>query len=194
MLSNHSLNMQLSDIDIKQALQAGDISIENYDENRLQPASYDVLLGSEFLVFDNHKIACIDPKNPVADIMRRVTIAEDDFFIIHPGEFVLGATWEMVGVNAKYACQIMGKSSLARLGLIIHTTAGFIDPGNNLRITLEFVNTNTVPIKLYPKMKIAQVAFYELKTPCEKPYGSAGLNSKYLNAVGVQASEMHKNY
>jgi dCTP deaminase len=188
------INMQLSDTDIKQALQVGDISIENYDESRLQPASYDVLLGSDFLIFDNHKIACIDPKHPVADSMRKVSIAENDFFIIHPGEFVLGATWEMVGVNEKYALQIMGKSSLARLGLIVHTTAGFIDPGNNLRITLELVNTNTLPIKLYPKMKIAQVAFYELRTPAEKPYGTAGLNSKYLNSVGVQASQMHKNY
>jgi dCTP deaminase len=186
--------MQLSDIDIKQALGTGNISIENYDENRLQPASYDVLLGSDFLVFDNHKIACIDPKNPITESMRSVSISEGDFFIIHPGEFVLGATLEKIGVNEKFACQIMGKSSLARLGLIIHTTAGFIDPGNNLRITLEFVNTNTVPIKLYPGMKIAQVAFYELKTPCEKPYGSTGLNSKYLNAEGVQASQMHKNY
>jgi dCTP deaminase len=186
--------MQLSDIDIQQALEVQDIFIEQYDPQRLQPASYDVLLGSDFLVFDNHKIQCIDPKESVSEYMTKVSIAEDDFFIIHPGEFVLGATWEKVGVNAKYACQVMGKSSLARLGLIIHTTAGFIDPGNNLRITLEFVNTNTIPIKLYPKMKIAQVAFYELKTPAQKPYGSAGLNSKYLNAESVQASEMHKNY
>ncbi|MBC7472384.1 MAG: dCTP deaminase [candidate division SR1 bacterium] len=186
--------MQLSDIDIYKSLKLGDISIENFDKDRLQPASYDVLLGSEFLVFDNHKIAFIDPKNPVQDSMSKVSIEEDDFFIIHPGEFVLGATWEKIGVNEKFACQIMGKSSLARLGLIIHTTAGFIDPGNNLRITLEFVNTNTIPIKLYPKMKIAQVAFYELKTPAEKPYGTLGLNSKYLNSESVQASQMHKNY
>jgi dCTP deaminase len=186
--------MQLSDIDILKALETKDVLIEYFDQNRLQPASYDVLLGSDFLVFDNHKIACIDPKQPVTENMRKVTISDDDFFIIHPGEFVLGATWEKVGVSEKLACQIMGKSSLARLGLIIHTTAGFIDPGNNLRITLEFVNTNTVPIKLYPKMKIAQVAFYELKTPASKPYGSDGLNSKYLNSETVEASQMHKNY
>ena len=186
--------MQLSDIDILNSLDTKDVMIENFEIDRLQPASYDVLLGNDFLVFDNHKIACIDPKNAIDDAMRKVMIPDDEYFIIHPGEFVLGATWEKIGVSAKYACQIMGKSSLARLGLIIHTTAGFIDPGNNLRITLEFVNTNTVPIKLYPKMKIAQVAFYELKTPTGKPYGSTGLNSKYLNAEGVQASQMYKNY
>jgi dCTP deaminase len=187
--------MQLSDTDILNSLKLGDISISDFDDTRLQPASYDVLLGFDFMVFDNHKITCIDPRESVANIMQKVTLNdENDFFVIHPGQFILGATWDKIGVNEKYACQIMGKSSLARLGLIIHTTAGFIDPGNNLRITLEFVNTNTIPIKLYPKMKIAQVAFYELKTPCQKKYGSDGLNSKYLGADGVQASEMHKNY
>jgi dCTP deaminase len=187
--------MQLSDIDILNALKTEDILISDFDPERLQPASYDVLLGYEFMVFDNHKITCIDPRESIAGIMQKVILEdENDYFVIHPGQFILSATWDRIGVGAKYSCQIMGKSSLARLGLIIHTTAGFIDPGNNLKITLEFVNTNTIPIKLYPKMKIAQVAFYELKTPCQKLYGSEGLNSKYLGSDGVQASEMHKNY
>ena len=187
--------MQLSDKDIKKAMEVGDVVIENFDSERLQPASYDVLLGKEFMVFDRHKLEVIDPREDMAKYMKKITIdSEDDFFILHPGEFALGVTWDHVGVSDKLACEIMGKSSLARLGLIVHTTAGFIDPGNKLNITLEFVNTNSLPIKLYPKMKIGQVAFFELTSPCERPYGHKDLNNKYLGARGVQGSEMHKNY
>lgn len=187
--------MQLSDRDIKKSLKSGEIIIHNFDENRLQPASYDVLLGFDFMVFDRHTLSVIDPREDSSKFMKKVTLkSEDDFFILHPGEFALGSTWDYVGVGSKHACEIMGKSSLARLGLIVHTTAGFIDPGNSLNITLEFVNTNSLPIKLYPKMKIGQVAFFELSSECERPYGSKNLNSKYLNATGVQSSQMHKNY
>lgn len=187
--------MQLSDIDIKKALQTGDVLISDFDPTRLQPASYDVLLGYEFMIFDTHKIGIIDPKSPVASTMRKIVLdSDDDFFILHPSEFALGVTLDKIGVSEKYACQVMGKSSLARLGLIIHTTAGFIDPGNNLNITLEFVNANTVPIKLYPGMKIGQVAFYRLMTPAEKAYGHKSLNSKYFQSTGVEASAMWKNW
>ncbi len=187
--------MQLSDIDIKQAIESGDVTIENFDENRLQPASYDVLLGYEFMLFTSHKLECIDPKKPIHEYMEKVTLTNtDDYFVIHPGQFILGVTLEQFGANEKYACQIMGKSSLARYGLIVHTTAGFIDPGNILNATLEFVNTNTVPIRLYPEMKIAQIAFYQLKTPAEKGYGHSSLNSKYLGSRTVQASNMHQNF
>jgi dCTP deaminase len=186
--------MSLSDVDIKKELQTGGVLISDFDPKRLQPASYDVLLGNEFMVFDTHKIHCIDPREPVSEYMTRVVLRDDEEFILHPNQFALGVTFDKIGVSEKFACQVMGKSSLARLGLIIHTTAGFIDPGNNLNITLEFVNANSIPIKLYPKMKIAQVAFYELRTPAEKPYGHKDLNSKYLGSTTVKASEMHRNY
>ena len=187
--------MQLSDLDIKAALETGSITIDNFDESRLQPASYDVLLGYEFLIFNKHKINSIDPRKPISEAMEKITLKSiDDSFVLHPNEFVLGVTFDRIGVGRAHACQIMGKSSLARLGLIIHTTAGFIDPGNTLNFTLEFVNVNTVPIKLYPMMKIAQISFYELKTPAGKIYGDQSLNSKYFGATTVQESQMYKNF
>lgn len=185
----------LSDVDILNKIESGDIFIDPYDPKRLQPASYDVLLGNEFLIFDNTQLAYIDPREDTREHTRKVVIDDPDgFIVLHPKEFILGVTAETVGVSDKIACELMGKSSLARLGLIVHTTAGFIDPGNKLKITLEMVNFNNVPLKLYPGMKIGQVAFAELTTPTSRPYGSPGLNSKYYGATGVQASAMHDNY
>ena len=187
--------MHLSDTDIKKALISGDIIIKDFDPNRLQPASYDILLGDEFIVFDNHKSDCIDPKENPEKYTRKIKLQGDDsYFVLHPSEFALGVTFDYFGVSQKYACQIMGKSSLARLGLIIHTTAGFVDPGNQLKATLEFVNVNTLPIRLYPKMKIAQIAFYELKSPATKGYGHPDLNSKYHMSKTVEKSQMWKNF
>lgn len=187
--------MQLSDVDILDSLEKGEIQITDFDIKRLQPASYDVLLGFDFMYFTSHELSVIDPKEDVSKAMKKYSLkSEEDFFVLHPGEFALASTYDRVGVGPKHAMQLMGKSSLARLGLLVHTTAGFIDPGNNLNITLELVNTNVIPIKLYPKMKIAQVAVFELKTPCQKPYGHKDLNSKYYQATTVQASKMHKNY
>jgi dCTP deaminase len=186
--------MFLSDIDIKNALSSGDIILQDFDEKRLQPASYDILLGNEFMVFENHKIDFIDPKSPIENAMRKVIIPDDGFFVLHPGEFALGVTKDFFGVSDKLCCQIMGKSSLARLGLIIHTTAGFVDPGNQLKATLEFVNVNKLPIKLYPNMKIGQLSFCKLLTPAQKPYGHQDLDSKYYGAQGVQSSQFHKNF
>lgn len=187
--------MYLSDLDIKQELEAGEIIIENFDPERLQPASYDILLGNEFLVFDKHKVDAIDPKKPVSEYMSKIIIeGEDDAFTLHPGEFALAVTDDYFGVGSKYCINIMGKSSLARLGLIIHTTAGFVDPGNKLKATLELFNTNSMPIKLYPKMKIAQIAFCQLRTPAEKLYGDPALGSKYFNNLSVQASRMEENF
>ena len=187
--------MYLSDIDIKNAMKSGDIIIKDFDESRLQPASYDVLLGFEFLVFKRHKYPSIDPKLPAQDYMTKVTLTdENDCFILHPQEFALAVTYDYFGVNNKYCCNIMGKSSLARLGLIIHTTAGFVDPGNQLNATLELFNTNNMPIKLYPKMKIAQIAFGELKTPAQRAYGDPKLGSKYFKNTSVEASKMFKNF
>lgn len=187
--------MYLSDVDIKKALADGEITIENFDESRLQPASYDVLLGFDFMVFQSHKLEAIDPKQPIGDYMEKVTLkSEEDFFVLHPNEFALAVTDDYFGVNEKYCLNIMGKSSLARLGLIIHTTAGFVDPGNELNATLELYNTNSLPIKLYPKMKIAQIAICELKTPASKSYGDESLGSKYYKAKTVQSSEVYKNF
>lgn len=187
--------MYLSDIDIKNALEAGDILIKDFDPARLQPASYDVLLGYEFMVFDSHKATVIDPRESTAEYMTKVTLKKDtDFFVLHPGDFALAVTHDYFGVGPKYCCHIMGKSSLARLGLIIHTTAGFVDPGNELNATLELFNTNSMPVKLYPKMKIAQIAFCSLKTPSEKPYGHKDLGSKYFGNTSVEASQMFKNF
>ena len=187
--------MQLSDQEIRKALQDGQIRIDNFDESRLQPASYDILLGYELMIFNNHKFECIDPKKAVDKFMEKITLTSpEEYFVIHPGQFVLGVTLDYFGCNEKYACQIMGKSSLARYGLIVHTTAEFVDPGNSLNATLEFVNHNTVPIRLYPEMKIGQIAFYELKSPAIRPYGSASLGSKYYGSKGIEPSRMHKNF
>ena len=185
----------LSDRDIRAAMKTGDVIIDDFDENRLQPASYDLLLGYEFLVFDNTRVSYIDPSKSVDDYTRKVTLKnKDDFIILHPREFMLGVTHDRVGTGAQHCCELMGKSSLARLGLIVHTTAGFIDPGNVLNITLEMVNFNTVPLKLHPLMKIGQVGFHKLDSPCERTYGHKDLNSKYYGSNSVEASKMHRNY
>ncbi|MEX0895572.1 MAG: dCTP deaminase [Patescibacteria group bacterium] len=187
--------MYLSDTDIKKALAAQEITIRDFDESRLQPASYDVLLGFEFMVFKRHQQAVIDPKEPASKYMEKITLkSEAEFFILHPNEFALAVTDDYFGVGAKYCCNIMGKSSLARLGLIIHTTAGFVDPGNELNATLELFNTNSMPIKLYPKMKIAQIAFCSLTSPAARPYGHKSLGSKYFKDSGVAASKMAENF
>ncbi|GAB4141960.1 MAG: dCTP deaminase [Patescibacteria group bacterium] len=186
--------MFLSDTDIKNAIATGDIKIENFDETRLQPSSYDILLGNDFLRFNKSEVSVIDPKISISEFMIKETIADGDFILLKPQEFILGMTKDFIGVSSKYNCQLMGKSSLARLGLIIHTTAGFLDPGNEINLTLELVNVNNIPIKLYPGMKIGQVAFGKLLTPSSKNYGDPSLNSKYFGARSVQASEMWKNF
>jgi dCTP deaminase len=186
--------MFLSDRDIKQALKDKKITIRDFDPARLQPASYDVLLGNEFMMFDKHTMDLIDPLKPVDHDMRTIKVADDGFFVLHPGEFALAVTKDYFGVGSEFCCEIMGKSSLARLGLIIHTTAGFVDPGNELQATLELFNTNSLPVKLYPGMKIAQIAFCQLSSPAERPYGHKDLNSKYYQAKTVQASQMWRNY
>lgn len=184
----------LSDKDIFQAYKEEKIFISPYDPDRLQPASYDVLLSNDFYIFDLHKIDIIDPRLPIKDFMTKVHIEDDGFFVLHPLQFSLGGTFDQIGVDASHSAEISGKSSLARLGLIIHTTAGFVDPGNDLSVTLELFNCNAIPIKLYPGMKIGQIKFSRLTSPCDRPYGSEGLNSKYYRAESVQPSMMHMNF
>jgi dCTP deaminase len=186
--------MILSDRDIKQRIADGKITIVPFSADNLQPASYDLHLDNEFRVFKPHTIEVIDTKNPVAGMMEEVYIPNGEAFVLHPGSFALALVSEKTGVDAQHVGRLEGKSSLARLGLIIHTTAGFLDPGNCLKLTLELYNASPLPIKLYPGMKIAQLAFETLTTPCERPYGSAGLGSKYYGDEKIKESQMHLNF
>ncbi len=186
--------MLLSDHTIKELLQTGDIVIKPFNEDQLQPASYDVRLNNEFLVLDNTKAIVIDPKKDASAITRKIIASEDEPFILHPNEFALCSTQEIIGINEKYVCLLNGKSSLGRMGLLVHATAGFIDPGNELRITLELFNVATLPIVLYPGMKIAQVSFIKLSEPCDRPYGHPDLKSKYYKDLGVKTSRMHQEF
>ncbi len=186
--------MILSDRDIKKERKAGEIVIKPYREECVQPASYDVHLDRFFLVFNINQNFVIDPKNISTDLMKKVEIKKDEPFILHPGEFALGVLLEETGVSDKLVGRLEGKSSLGRLGLIIHTTAGFLDPGNSLKMTLELYNAGKIPIKLYYSMPIGQMAFEYLSSPCERPYGSKGLNSKYKGDSQPVASKMHLNF
>jgi dCTP deaminase len=186
--------MILSDKDIKKALDEGKIKIEPLFPNSMQPASVDVHLGADFLVFKNSNNVCIDPKEPLEEMMEAITIDENKQFILHPGEFALGMTYETVSVPNDMVLQLNGKSSLGRIGIVVHATAGYVDPGNTLKITLEFHNMATLPVKLYYKMPIAQVAFVKLSSEAEVPYGKDKLNSKYYGAMKPQASQYYKNF
>lgn len=185
--------MILSDRDIKKALKAGDITINPFDEKYLQPASVDLHLDKYFLVFDAKNNYVIDPKKPIDDMMEEVEISESKPFVLHPGEFALGLILEETGVSADYVGRLEGKSSVGRLGLLIHVTAGFLDPGNTLKMTLELHNTATLPILLYYKMPIAQMAFEKLSSTCEISY-SQKKNSKYIGDIKPKASQMWKNF
>jgi dCTP deaminase len=186
--------MILSDKSIKEKLLSGEISIEPFSEEFLQPASYDLHLDKNILLFNIEKHDVIDVKIPVDDLMIKIETNEQEGFLLKPGQFILANVVEITGVDARHVGRLEGKSSLARMGLIIHATAGFLDPGNKLRLTLEMVNLSPLPIRIYPGMKIAQLAFEELDRNCERPYGSSGLNSKYKGDLTVQASKMWKNF
>lgn len=185
--------MILSDKSIKEKIKTGEISISPFSQDSLQPASYDLHLDSNIMYFNTDGNNIIDVKKPVDDLMVKTQIS-DSGFVIEPHQLVLANVIEITGVDSKHVGRLEGKSSLARIGLIIHATAGFLDPGNKLRLTLEMVNLSPLPIRIYAGMKIAQIAFEELDTPCEKPYGSKSLNSKYVGDLTVQASKMWKNF
>ncbi len=186
--------MILSDRDIKKELKSKEIAIKPFKPECLQPASYDVHLDRHFLVFNVNSNFVIDPRDISRDLMKKVSISKTEPFILHPGEFALGVLLEETGVSDKLVGRLEGKSSLGRLGLIIHTTAGFLDAGNCLKMTLELFNAGRIPLKLYAGMPIGQMAFEYLSSPCERPYGSKGLNSKYLGDTRPQASKMHLNF
>ncbi|MBH52454.1 MAG: dCTP deaminase [Chloroflexi bacterium] len=186
--------MVLSDADIKIAIEKREIIIEPLDVSAIQPASVDLRLGSELRVFDNHKFSVIDPMRSMPDLTRMVEIDELNPFVLHPGEFALGVTLEYIVVPDDVVARLDGKSSLGRLGLVVHSTAGFVDPGWNGRLTLELSNLANLPIYLYSGMKVSQISFMQLSSPSKRPYGSKGLGSKYQGQQGPVPSHYHENY
>lgn len=186
--------MILSDRTIRDELAAGRIVIEPLDRDCIQPSSVDLHVDRYFRVFRNHTSRVIDVKENQEDLTELIEIDDDDCFILHPGEFVLGSTAERVGVPDDLVARIEGKSSLGRLGLLIHSTAGFVDPGFNGHITLELSNVATLPITIYPAMKIGQISFLRMTTPAEHPYGSAHLASKYQGQRGPTPSRYFENF
>ena len=186
--------MLLSDRDIKAELDAGRIGLEPLDPAMIQPSSIDVRLDRLFRLFDNHKYAYIDPAEDQPELTRLIETKPAEPFILHPGEFVLGATYEQVTLPDNVAARLEGKSSLGRLGLLTHSTAGFIDPGFSGHVTLELSNVATLPIKLWPGMKIGQLCFFQLSSPAEKPYGSSEYGSRYQGQRGPTASRSFQNF
>lgn len=186
--------MILSDRDIKKALKSGRVVIDPLFPHAIQPASVDLHLGADFLIFRNDRHAFIDPAQPIDEMMESVTISDKRQFVIHPGEFALGMTYEVIGVADDMVGRLEGKSSLGRIGLIIHATAGYLDPGNKLKMTLELHNISNLPIKLYYKMPIAQMSFTPLSSAADVPYGTKKLESKYYGAMKPQASQYWKNF
>jgi dCTP deaminase len=186
--------MILSDRTIRAELDAGRIVIDPLDEQCIQPSSVDLRLDRLFRVFLNHTMPVIDVKEDLEDLTRLVEIGEGEAFILHPGEFVLGSTYERVTLPDDLVGRIEGKSSLGRLGLLIHSTAGFIDAGFSGYLTLELSNVANLPITLYPGMKIGQVSFLRMTTPADVPYGSAGVGSKYQGQRGPTPSRYWENF
>lgn len=186
--------MLLSDRDIQAEIDANRIVLDPWDVAMLQPSSIDVRLDRFFRVFENHRYPHIDPAEDQSDLTREVEPAGDEPFILHPGEFVLGSTYEGISLPADIAARVEGKSSLGRLGLLTHATAGFVDPGFSGHVTLELANVATLPIKLYPGMKIGQFCFFRLTSPAQQPYGSAKYGSRYQGQRGPTPSRSYENF
>lgn len=186
--------MLMSDRDIRESLESGRIGLEPLEMGLLQPSSIDVRLDRFFRLFDNHKYAFIDPAEQQDELTRLIEVKSDEPFILHPGEFVLGSTYEFVTLPDDVAARLEGKSSLGRLGLLTHSTAGFVDPGFKGHVTLELSNVATLPIKLWPGMKIGQLCFFQLTSPAEHPYGSDKYSSRYQGQRGPTASRSYKNF
>jgi dCTP deaminase len=184
----------LSDRTIRAEIAAGRIVIDPFDDDMVQPSSVDLRLDHRFLVFRNHQRSVIDVKDDMTDLTELVEVPDGDAFILHPGEFVLGSTAERIGVPADLVGRLDGKSSLGRLGLLIHTTAGFVDAGFEGFVTLELSNVANLPITLYPGMKIGQISFLRMDGPAEFPYGARSLGSKYSGQVGPTPSQYWKNF
>lgn len=186
--------MLLSDRDIKAEIDAGRVNLEPYDPAMIQPSSVDVRLDKFFRVFENHKYPHIDPATEQPDLTRLVDVDAGDQFVLHPGEFVLASTYEVITLADDIAGRLEGKSSLGRLGLLTHSTAGFIDPGFSGHVTLELSNVATLPILLYPGMKIGQLCLFRLSSAAEHPYGSSKYGSRYQGQRGPTQSRSWQNF
>jgi len=183
----------LSDRDIRAEVDAGRVVLDPYDATMVQPSSVDVRIDRFFRLFDNHKYPVIDPSQEQPELTRLVEVEPEEAFVLHPGEFVLASTFEIVTLPDDVAARLEGKSSLGRLGLLTHSTAGFIDPGFSGHVTLELSNVATLPIKLWPGMKIGQLCFFRLSSAAERPYGSAD-GSRYQGQRGPTASRSYLSF
>ncbi len=186
--------MVLSDRTIRRLLEEGRIGIDPYAEELLQPSSVDVRVDRLFRVFRNSRYPFIDVKQEMEELTELVEVEPDEAFILHPGEFVLGSTLERITLPDDLVARLEGKSSLGRLGLLIHSTAGFIDPGWDGHVTLELSNVANLPITIYYGMKIGQLSFVQLTEPAEHPYGTGSLGSKYQGQAGPTPSRYWKNF
>jgi dCTP deaminase len=184
----------LSDRDIRAEVSAGRVCLEPYDAALVQPSSVDLRLDRWFRVFQNHRYSHIDPSLEQEDLTALIEPAGDEPFVLHPGEFVLGSTLEVITLPDDLAGRLEGKSSLGRLGLLTHSTAGFIDPGFSGHVTLELSNVATLPIKLWPGMKIGQLCLFRLSSPAEHPYGSAVYGSRYQGQRGPTPSRAYRDF
>ena len=186
--------MILSDGDIRKAIADGNIGIEPFDESDVQPSSVDLHVDRLFRTFNNHRHSFIDVKEPMEKLTELIEVADGERFILHPGEFVLGSTTEYVQLPNDLVARLEGKSSLGRLGLLIHSTAGYVDPGFEGHLTLELSNVANLPITIYPGMKIGQISFFQLTSPAVHPYGSAEVGSKYQGQRGPTPSRYFENF
>ena len=186
--------MLLSDKDIRAAIASGRVGLDPFEPEMVQPSSVDVRIDRYFRVFENHRYPHIDPAEDQSDLTRPVEPTGGDPFILHPGESVLGSSYEVITLPDDIAARLEGKSSLGRLGLLTHSTAGFIDPGFSGHVTLELSNVATLPIMLWPGMKIGQLAFFRLSSSAENPYGSAAYGSHYQGQRGPTASRSFANF
>ena len=186
--------MVLSDRSIKEQIALGRIKIEPFSPDCIQPSSVDLHLDCEFRVFSNTRHPYIDVRKDLQDLTELMRIKDDDPFILHPGEFALGCTRECITLPDDIVARLEGKSSLGRLGLIIHSTAGYVDPGWHGQLTLELSNVANLPIALYSGMRIGQISFLRMTTPVENPYGSSKLGSKYQGQVGPTASRGYRDF
>lgn len=186
--------MLLSDQDLRKEVESGRLVLDPFDVEMLQPSSIDVRLDRFFRVFNNTRYTHIDPAQQQDDLTSLVETPEGEPFVLHPGEFVLGSTYEMVTLPDDLAGRLEGKSSLGRLGLLTHSTAGFIDPGFSGHITLELSNVANLPITLHPGMKIGQLCLFKLSSPAEHPYGSTRAGSRYQGQRGPTPSRAYLNF
>jgi dCTP deaminase len=188
------VHVLLSDHDIRAELESGRVRLEPYEPSMVQPSSIDVRLDKYFRLFDNHRYAVIDPSEEQPELTRLVEVASGESLVLHPGEFVLGSTYEQVTLPDDVAARLEGKSSLGRLGLLTHSTAGFVDPGFTGHVTLELSNVATLPIKLWPGMKVGQLCFFRLSSPADEPYGAGASGSRYQGQRGPTASRSWMNF